>query len=440
MTRTIFSKVMWVGRATVFLVGLAVILALVFGVASTAMSATGGAFILGKANGATSVSKLTASIAGPALTLVNQSTLDAATALNISVQSGKAPLKVNAAAGTATNLSADELDGKDSSAFASSSHNHDGSYYAAGSKVADSSHADQADSATNAQNAANADTLDTLDSAALQRRVSGQCAAGSSIRGIGADGTTLACEQDDDSGAAQVDDLKSDLGTSDGTPNESSDLVSFNEVKDVPADVVNRNATTLDGLDSPAFQRRVGGQCPTGQSIRVVNADGSVMCETDDGGGKAPDSELLDGKDSADFAAANEVRVPQIVTFTIPQPSTHQGGSSSQTLFDDGTFKVIATCTSQRIMDGQLIPAADLYAETTINDTRVATTKDGVSEFFGPGERIAFADTQQPAIDIFQIWASSGEALHGQFMAEAIDVENSSTSLDSCRFAFSMLG
>jgi hypothetical protein len=164
MIRSAASKVMWVGRATVFLVGFSVILGLVFGVATTALSATGGTFILGKANGADRVSKLTASIAGPALTLVNQSTEAAATALNINVASGQPPLKVNAAAGTATNLSADELDGKDESAFASSSHNHDGSYYAAGSKVADSTHADHADSATNAQNA---DKLDGQDSTTL---------------------------------------------------------------------------------------------------------------------------------------------------------------------------------------------------------------------------------------------------------------------------------
>ena len=92
-------------------------LALIFGVASAALSATGGNFILGKANEATTVSKLTASIAGPALTLVNQSTDAAATALNISVASGKAPMRVNTAAGTATNLSADELDSKDASEF-----------------------------------------------------------------------------------------------------------------------------------------------------------------------------------------------------------------------------------------------------------------------------------------------------------------------------------
>jgi hypothetical protein len=44
MIRTAASKVMWVGRATVFLVGLSVILALVFGVATTAMGANGQSF------------------------------------------------------------------------------------------------------------------------------------------------------------------------------------------------------------------------------------------------------------------------------------------------------------------------------------------------------------------------------------------------------------
>ena len=39
MLRTAAAKVMWVGRATVFVVGLVVILALVMGVASTAFAA-----------------------------------------------------------------------------------------------------------------------------------------------------------------------------------------------------------------------------------------------------------------------------------------------------------------------------------------------------------------------------------------------------------------
>ena len=85
MARSAFSKVAWMARTTTTVVGLAIMLALVFGAATTAMGATGGNFILGKANVATTVSKLTASIAGPALTLVNNSTGTAATALNISV-------------------------------------------------------------------------------------------------------------------------------------------------------------------------------------------------------------------------------------------------------------------------------------------------------------------------------------------------------------------
>lgn len=114
MLKSATSKVMWLGRATVFMVGLAVILALVFGAASTALSATGGNFILGKANSAGAVSKLTTNIANPALQLVNNSTGAAATALNLSVASGKPPLTVNAAAGKATNLNADKLDARNS--------------------------------------------------------------------------------------------------------------------------------------------------------------------------------------------------------------------------------------------------------------------------------------------------------------------------------------
>jgi hypothetical protein len=97
----VVSKVRWVGRATVFLVGLAVILALELGVASTAFGADGDFFKLGQRNVAQSVS-----------TLVNQGP---GAALQLRVGSNQPSLKVNAAAGTATGLSAGELDGMDSS-------------------------------------------------------------------------------------------------------------------------------------------------------------------------------------------------------------------------------------------------------------------------------------------------------------------------------------
>jgi hypothetical protein len=209
MIKSALGKVMWVGRATVFLVGLAVILAVVVGLASTALAANGANFIIG--NGLTDTAKNIATLptrltmqgtnSGPALQLTQQSTNTGAQGLGVTVPSGKAPITVNSAAGKATNL--------------------------------------------------NADKIDSLDSTALQRRVSGTCAAGQSIRSIAALGT-VSCETDDDSGAA----LRSELGTSDaGGPNEASDPVSYSKLKDIPADVVNRNADKVDNFNANELVR-----------------------------------------------------------------------------------------------------------------------------------------------------------------------------------------
>ena len=96
MLRNAARKVMWVGRATVFLVGLAVILALVLGVATAALGANGDFFRVGQSNFASAVSVLDKSGAGPALRLL--------------VDSG-APLAVNSST-KVSNLNADRLDGK----------------------------------------------------------------------------------------------------------------------------------------------------------------------------------------------------------------------------------------------------------------------------------------------------------------------------------------
>jgi hypothetical protein len=67
MVKGAAKRVMWVGRATVFLVGLAVVLALTVGVAFTALagSGVGARFDLGKTNTVNAVSKLVGSVAGP---------------------------------------------------------------------------------------------------------------------------------------------------------------------------------------------------------------------------------------------------------------------------------------------------------------------------------------------------------------------------------------
>ncbi len=146
MLRSTASKVMWVGRATVFLVGLAVILALVFGVATTAMGANGQSFLLGRFNAATALTKLTGNVNGAAMQVVNSNADANDTALSLSVQAGEAPMRVNskarvanlnaatagradsaARADNATNAqNADTLDSRDSDSFANATHAHSG--------------------------------------------------------------------------------------------------------------------------------------------------------------------------------------------------------------------------------------------------------------------------------------------------------------------------
>jgi hypothetical protein len=112
---TIAKKVMWVGRATVFTVGLIVTLALILGVGTTALaSVPGDPFELGETN---TISDALTKLAGTRdggsmLTVDNNSSASGSRALDLRVESGRAPLNVNADAGRATNLNADELDGK----------------------------------------------------------------------------------------------------------------------------------------------------------------------------------------------------------------------------------------------------------------------------------------------------------------------------------------
>lgn len=123
MLRSTASKVMWVGRATVFLVGLAVILALVFGVASTALGANGNPFVLGKAaNTATRMTGLVGDIADTTKAALSIRNTKGGPALDLRVGSTTvspndvAPMKVNSTK-KVDNLNVDNIDGLDSSDF-----------------------------------------------------------------------------------------------------------------------------------------------------------------------------------------------------------------------------------------------------------------------------------------------------------------------------------
>ena len=114
MIKSVASKVMFVGRATTFMVGLAVIVALTVGVAGAAFGANGGRLILGSLNNtATAITKLTSTVGGgPAMQVSNPSTATGSTALDLQVATGKAPMKVNSQTKVA-NLNSDKVDGLD---------------------------------------------------------------------------------------------------------------------------------------------------------------------------------------------------------------------------------------------------------------------------------------------------------------------------------------
>jgi hypothetical protein len=113
--QTAVNKALRVGKATMLAIGLGVSLAILLGVATAALAAVpGDPFKLGKSNKINAVSTLVGNVAGPMLTIDNDSTSFGATALDLRVEPGKAPLKVNSDV-RVSQLNADEVDGFGSS-------------------------------------------------------------------------------------------------------------------------------------------------------------------------------------------------------------------------------------------------------------------------------------------------------------------------------------
>lgn len=113
---------------------LAVMLVVVFGASSPASAHGGykGLLHLGHSRTATATTTLVGNIVDATKSALVVQNTGGGSALELQVNGGAAPLKANAEAGTATNLSADELDGKDSTQFANSTHTHSGSEITSG--------------------------------------------------------------------------------------------------------------------------------------------------------------------------------------------------------------------------------------------------------------------------------------------------------------------
>ena len=140
MLRSVAGKIMWVGKATTFCVGLAVVLALVLGVGTRALAALpGDPFKLGQSNRVDHLSALVSNLSGAVLKVDNDGS---GVALELRVGDPAAapatktvaPMKVDSQ-GKVTNLNSDELDGKSASDF-----------LPAGGKAADSDKLDGLDS------------------------------------------------------------------------------------------------------------------------------------------------------------------------------------------------------------------------------------------------------------------------------------------------------
>jgi hypothetical protein len=109
MTKKIFPRIMLVGRAVVFMVGLAAVLFLTLAVVADAADARVPSLKKGVINAVSSATTLVGDIAYPIVRLDNDG---AGTALDLQVEPGNAPMTVNSSAKVA-NLNADQLDGKD---------------------------------------------------------------------------------------------------------------------------------------------------------------------------------------------------------------------------------------------------------------------------------------------------------------------------------------
>ncbi|MBL8246307.1 MAG: hypothetical protein JNL89_19070 [Rhodanobacteraceae bacterium] len=138
-----------------------------------------------------------------------------------------------------------------------------------------------------------------INSAQVQARVTGTCAAGSSIRDISATGT-VTCETDD--GTGTVTSVASGAGLTGGpitssgtlsiaTSGVTSAMISDGTVANVDMAANSVNAGNIvDGsvggadVNTAQVQARVTGTCAAGSSISTIAANGTVTCETDDVG------------------------------------------------------------------------------------------------------------------------------------------------------------
>jgi hypothetical protein len=115
MIRKLVRKVLWLGRGTATVMGIAVMIAVVLGLATTSLAAVSGdPFKLGRLNSIDALTRIVGSVNNAMLRIGNDSSGPSATALELRVEPGQPPMKVDSDT-KVSELNADEVDGKSAS-------------------------------------------------------------------------------------------------------------------------------------------------------------------------------------------------------------------------------------------------------------------------------------------------------------------------------------